>query len=198
MTPGSQNGNSGIVLRSAQHGGRFHRTQVLGGLLLGSAGLLLGQGNYKADLSGYNEVLAISTTASGEITVQISADQKSLDVTLAFTKLEGVASAANLYLGMPATTGGIVANLCGTPKPACPTTANGTVTVTLGLSDVLAVTAQGILAGDMAALVSAIENGAVYVNVITSKFANGEVRGQLSRGGGPPPGRGNGDHGGKD
>jgi hypothetical protein len=33
----------------------------------------------------------------------------------------------------------------------------------------------------MAALVSAIENGAVYVNVITSKFANGEIRGQLSR-----------------
>ena len=103
-------------------------TQVLGGLLLGSAGLLLGQGNYKADLSGYDEVPAMSTSGSGDITVQISADQKSLDVTLAFTNLEGVASAAHLYFGMPATTGGVVANLCGSPKPACPTTANGTVT----------------------------------------------------------------------
>jgi CHRD domain len=170
-------------------------TQVLGGLLLGSAGLLLGQGNFKADLSGYNEVLAISTTGAGQITVQISGDQKSLDVTLSFTNLEGVASAANLYLGTPATTGGVVANLCGSPKPACPVTANGTVTVTLGLADVLAVPTQGVVAANMAALVNAIENGAVYVNVITSKFANGEIRGQLSRGGGPPPGRGNGNHG---
>ena len=55
--------------------------------------------------------------------------------------------------------------------------------------------AQGLAAADMAALVNAIQNGAVYVNVITSTRANGEIRGQLSRGGGK--GNGNGDGNGK-
>jgi len=171
--------------------------RVLGGLLLSSGVMLLGQGNVKADLSGYNEVPAIFTTGSGQASVHIADDQQSLDVTLTFTKLGGVASAARLYLGMPATVGGAVANVCGNTKPACPTTPDGTVTVSLGLSDVLAVPAQGLAAADMAALVNAIQNGAVYVNVITSTRANGEIRGQLSRGRGKANGNGNGNGNGK-
>ncbi len=141
-----------------------------------------GSGQFKGDLNGYNVVPAILTTGSGQVTVGVSSDQKSLSITLSFTKLEGVAQSAGLYLGLPATTGGIFAPICGGTKPACPTTADGSVTTTLAAGDVAAIPAQGLAAGDLASVIQALANGAVYVNIITSKFANGEIRGQSGRG----------------
>jgi len=141
-----------------------------------------GEGQFKADLTGYNEVPAVVTTGSGQVTIAVSSDQTSLNVTLNFTDLVGVAQSANLYLGLPGTIGGAVAPICGTTKPACPTTADGTVTITLSASDVLAITAQGLAAGDLATAIQALANGAIYVNVTTTTFPNGEIRGQLGRG----------------
>ena len=141
-----------------------------------------GKGQFKADLTGYNEVPAVLTTASGQVTVAVSSDQKSLNVTLTFSKLLGVAQSASLYLGSPATSGGVIALLCGGTAPACPTTADGTVTITLSASEVLAITAQGLAAADLASVIQALANGAIYVNVVSNKFPNGEIRGQLGRG----------------
>jgi hypothetical protein len=156
-------------------------------LFLVNAAILLGDddgqgGQFKASLSGYQEVPTLSTASSGDVSVMLSADQKTLTVTLTFSKLEGTAQAAGLFFGATATTGNIAAHICGAPKPACPATADGTVTTTIVAADVLAVTGQGIAAGDLAALIRAIENGVVYANVITSKYAFGEIRGQLGRG----------------
>jgi hypothetical protein len=155
-------------------------------LLLSAATLALANepvhGQFKADLTGYNEVPAVLTTGSGQVTVAMSSDQTSLNVTLNFNKLVGVAQSASLYLGSSGTTGGAVALFCGGTMPACPATADGTVTITLSASDVLAVPAQGLAAGDLAGVIQALANGAIYVNVVTSKFANGEIRGQVSRG----------------
>jgi hypothetical protein len=139
-------------------------------------------GQFRANLSGYGEVPVVLTTGSGQLTIAASSDQTSLNVTLNFNKLVGVAQSASLYLGSSGTTGGAVALLCGGTAPACPATADGTVTVTLSASDVLAIPAQGLAAGDLANVIQALANGAIYVNVITSKFANGEIRGQVSRG----------------
>jgi CHRD domain len=150
-------------------------------------------GQFKADLSGYQEVPTLSTASSGQVNVMLSADQKTITVTLTFTKLEGTATSAGLFFGATATVGGMVAPICGTPKPSCPTTADGTVTTTISANDVLATPGQGIAAKDIAALVAALENGAVYANVLSSKYVAGEIRGQLGRGFGPPatnPGRG--------
>jgi hypothetical protein len=141
-----------------------------------------GAGQFKSVLTGFSEVPAILTTGSGQVTLAVSSDQKALDVTLKFSKLVGVAQSANLYLGLPGTVGGTIAPICGGTKPACPTTADGSVTVTLAAADVAAIAAQGLTAGDLASVIHAIANGAVYVNVITSKFANGEIRGQIVRG----------------
>jgi hypothetical protein len=139
-------------------------------------------GQFKANLTGYNEVPAVLTTGSGQVTVAASSDRTALNVTLNFNKLVGVAQSASLYLGSSGTTGGTVALLCGGTAPACPATANGTVTITLSASDVLAIPAQGLAAGDLAGAIQAWANGAIYVNVITSKFASGEIRGQVSHG----------------
>lgn len=139
-------------------------------------------GQFKADLTGYNEVPAVLTTGSGQVTVVVSSDQTSLNVTLNFSKLLGVAQSASLYLASPATTGGAVALICGGTAPACPTTADGTATIALSASDILAIPAQGLAAGDVSSVIQALANGAIYVNVVTTKFPNGEIRGQFGRG----------------
>jgi len=155
-------------------------------LLVGTATLVVGeshdQGQFKANLNGYNEVPAVLTTGSAQVTISVSSDQKSLSISLDFTKLVGVAQSAIFFFGLPATTGGMVVPICGGTKPACPTTASGQVTTTISGNDVVAIPSQGLAAGDLASVIQAIANGAVYVNVITNKFANGEIRGQLGRG----------------
>ena len=166
---------------------------ILCALLVETASLAQGEGGqFKSNLNGYNEVPTLSTASSGQVTAQLSEDQKSLNITLTFTKLEGVAQSAHLHLGLPATTGGIVAYICGSPKPSCPATADATVTTTVAASDVLAVPAQGIAAGDLASVMNALKNGALYANVYTTKYATGEIRGQVTRGFGPGNGNGNG------
>ncbi len=148
-----------------------------------TATLALGEeGQFKGFLNGYNEVPSVLTTGSGQITIAVATDQKSLNVTLAFTKLTGVAQSAGLYLGLPGSTGGLIAPICGGSKPACPTTADGSVTVTIAAADVVAIAAQGLAAGDLASVIQALGNGAVYTNLISDKFPNGELRGQSLRG----------------
>jgi hypothetical protein len=164
--------------------------QVFLALLFAGAGSLLAESQFKANLSGYDEVPTVSTASSGHISVQIAKDEKSLSVTLTFSKLEGVAQSATLHFGAPATSGGVFAFICGSPKPSCPTTTDGTVTTTIAANDIIALTSQGIVAADLAAVIRAIENGSVYANVRTTKFSTGEIRGQLDHGGGPPPGKG--------
>lgn len=158
-------------------------------LLLGAGSFGLAQehsvGQFQANLNGYNEVPSIITTASGQVTVAVASNQDSLTVTLNFTKLPNTdtAQSAALYLGLPGTTGGVVAWICGGgSKPSCPTTATGSVTATIATTDVLAVTSQGLTAGDLASVIQGMGSGAVYVNVIASNFKNGEIRGQLAPG----------------
>jgi hypothetical protein len=79
----------------------------------------------------------------------------------------------------------------GTPAPSavaaytpfCPLP-GGTVTGTIVPVQVLAQTAQGIAAQDFDKVVRAIRAGAAYVNVHSTLFGPGEIRGQLRKGGG--------------
>ena len=109
----------------------------------------MAQGMFKADLNGCNEVPTLSTTGSGQLAVKVSSDQKSLNVTLTFTKLEGVAQSADLRLGMPGMTGGLLAWICGGCKPSCPTAAQGSATATIAADDIQTVPGQGIAADDL-------------------------------------------------
>lgn len=137
-----------------------------------------GVGQFQANLKGYNEVPSVLTTGSGQVTVAVASNQDSLSITLNLTKLVGTAPSAGLYLATPGTTGGLIAPICGaSPLPACSTDSSTTATITS--SDVAAIAAQGLAKGDLASVIEAIENGAVYVNVNSSAFSNGEIRGQL-------------------
>ncbi len=133
-----------------------------------------------ATLRAYEEVPAISSRAFGLFAAFIADDGSGLAFTLTYSDLEGGAvTAAHIHLGQPGVNGGIVIHLCGSgDRPACPAPP-ATLTGTASAADVVAVAGQGIAAGDITEVVRAIREGKAYVNVHTTNFAGGEIRGQI-------------------
>jgi hypothetical protein len=135
-------------------------------------------GKARATLNGYEETPSVSTVARGRFRAEIDGD--SIDYRLTYTGIEGgTALAAHIHFGQRHTAGGVSAFLCGGgDKPACPTP-GGTVEGTIDAADVIGPAAQGILAGQLNELVRAIRAGAAYVNVHSTTFPAGEIRGQV-------------------
>lgn len=131
-----------------------------------------------ATLKGYQEVPAISTVAVGLFAAFV--EDNAIAYTLTYTDLEGGAvTGAHIHLAQSGVNGGIVIHFCGTGgKPACPAPP-ATVSATATAADVVAVAAQGIAAGDIQEVVRAIRAGKTYVNVHTTNYAGGEIRGQI-------------------
>jgi hypothetical protein len=139
-----------------------------------------GSFSFGAKLRGYEETpLTINSNGTGQF--RATPTSTGFSYTLTYSGLGSNAVAAHIHLGQRATTGGVAIPLCGGLKPACPPT-GGTVTGTISPSDVQLITAQGLAAGDLAAVVRAIRAGFAYVNVHTTVFPSGEIRGQI-RGG---------------
>jgi hypothetical protein len=144
-----------------------------------------GQSVFREQLSGYEETPAtLSTTGSGQFRLQISNRSDEISYRLSYTALEGDVLQAHIHLGAPATSGGISVFLCtnlgngpaGTQAcPAPPATVTGTITP----ADVIGPAGQGLAAGEFDELVDAIRAGATYVNIHSSLYPSGEIRGQL-------------------
>jgi hypothetical protein len=134
----------------------------------------------KATISGYSEVPAISTAATGMFVGNATMTQ--IDYDLSYSGMSSAVSAAHIHFGQRDVNGGVVAFLCGGGgKPPCPEL-SGSVSGTIIASDILAVPTQGIAAGELSEVLSAMQNGATYVNVHSATFGGGEVRGQIVRG----------------
>ena len=130
----------------------------------------------KAKLSGFAEVPSISTTGSGRLRLSVDSAGTTISYQLTYSGLEGGAvTGAHLRLAQPGVSGLIIATLC-SPCAASP------VTGTLNAASITGPAAQGIAPGQFAEVLRAIRAGAVYVNVHTTVYPNGEIRGQL-RGG---------------
>jgi hypothetical protein len=135
---------------------------------------------YVVGLDGLQENPSISTTAIGTFIVTIADDEQSINVVLTYNPLEGgMVLAAHIHVAREFVNGGIVINLCGAGgKPACPTP-SGQVTATVTAVDVVDLAAQGIAAGELAEVIRAMRRGATYVNVHSTAFPGGEIRGQI-------------------
>jgi hypothetical protein len=153
----------------------------------------------QARLSGFNEVHfsggppatlrgAVSTAASGAFTARIDEQDDVIHYELRYQDLEGEVTQGHIHFGQRHTVGGIVVWLCqteGTPAPdevadvtpLCPD--EGTVTGTITPAQVLTATGQGLDAEEFEELVRAIRAGAAYVNVHSSLFPPGEIRGHI-------------------
>jgi len=153
-----------------------------------------GRGNKTTQLQGFEEVPAISTPATGRFTARINQEENTIAYELSYSGLQGSITQAHIHFAQKGVNGAIVIFLCsnlgngpaGTqPCPPSP----GSISGTADADDVLAVSAQGIGAGQMHKVLRAMRSGIAYVNVHSTLFPGGEIRGQLdfSRG------RGSGD-----
>jgi hypothetical protein len=163
---------------------RFLSTTVLGvfGLCLTAASAAPPNQpiNLRTSLNSFEEVPSKLTTGTGTFKATISADRTTITYTLTFSGLSSDALMSHIHFGQPGVAGGIFIFLCGGGgKPACPA-GGGTVTGTVVASDVLAPSPdQGITAGSMDDAIKVILSGNAYVNVHTTRFPSGEIRGQV-------------------
>jgi hypothetical protein len=135
-------------------------------------------------LSGYNEdPLAVSTPARGTFRATVDKADQEIRYVLRYDGLSPDTLQAHIHFGNPSQSGGISTFLCtnlgngpaGTQ--ACPQ--SGTVTGTITPADIIGPSGQGIAAGQFEELVAAIEAHVAYVNVHSTAFPGGEIRGQL-------------------
>jgi len=136
-----------------------------------------------ADLTGYEEVPAVSTGASGTFRAKIANDESAIDFELTYEGIEGGnVTAAHIHVGQLSVNGGVSAFFCGGGgKPDCPSP-GGTVTGTILPADVIGPGgAQQVPPGALDELIAAIRAGATYVNVHSQTSPGGEIRGQVRR-----------------
>jgi hypothetical protein len=136
-------------------------------------------GGKKTKLEGYQETpLTLSTTGNGSFRIRLRSD--GIHYVLKYSDLEADALFAHIHLGQRATTGGVIAFLCGgSTKPApCPARA-GRVEGVIAAADIVGPNAQGLEVGNLVEAVRAIRKGFVYANVHTTKYPGGEIRGQV-------------------
>jgi hypothetical protein len=138
---------------------------------------------FSASVSGANEVPPINTAGTGnfEMTIQPEMITFSLD----FSDLSSTLTVAHLHFAPGSVAGGVMIFLCGGGgQPDCPAATEGTITGTITAANVTGPTTQGINAGDLDSALEAVRAGLSYVNMHTTNFAGGEIRGQLLRGAG--------------
>ena len=131
---------------------------------------------------GYHETPALSSTGSGDFVAEIDDDAQVISFVFTYAGLEGGNSLfAHIHVGQRGVAGGVSAFLCGgSTKPApCPNV-EGTVTGTITPADIVGPLAQGVEAGSWAELVRAMRAGVAYVNIHTTRWPAGEIRGQIS------------------
>ena len=137
---------------------------------------------FRADLEGFEEAPSISSVGSGEFQAHVNEDD-TISYQLSYADLEGSVTQAHIHFGQRAVNGGVSVFLCtnvgGGPAgtQACPPSP-ATITGTITPADVVGPAAQGIAATEFAELLKAIRNDMVYINVHSSKFPGGEIRGQ--------------------
>jgi CHRD domain len=145
-------------------------------------------GSTKGELTGYQEVPALSTPGHGTFKAKIDTVAKEIKWTETFGATETAVTQSHIHFENRTNSGPIVVFLCSNlgngpaGTQACPAN-GGTISGTIKPADVGAgAAAQGIAAGEWDELVRAIRAGATYANVHTVGRPGGEIRGQLGHG----------------
>jgi hypothetical protein len=174
------------------------RRLLVGALTLGTAALVLAgstalaknrdDDTFRAQLNGFNEVVggpgpdstgSVSSRAHGTFEATLRDHDTKLDFTLTYSGIEGgTVTQSHPHFAQRHVGGGVFGFFCGGSKHACPTP-SGTVKGTWTAADVIGPGPQGVQAGEFAEFVRALRAGAVYVNVHSTNFPEGEIRGQV-------------------
>jgi hypothetical protein len=146
-----------VRIETAQHAGAAH--------------------NFRTHMSGREEVPAVDSQAQGQAIFQLSRDGSELSYKLIVANIENVTQ-AHIHLGPAGVNGPVIAWLypAGPPAQLIPGRFQGV----LAEGAITSASLVGPLAGQtLADLLAQIEADNTYVNVHTSQFPPGEVRGQI-------------------
>jgi hypothetical protein len=133
--------------------------------------------NFGTNLSGAEEVPPVETLARGQAIFQLSKDGTELSYKLIVANIENVIM-AHIHVGPAGENGPVVAWLYPSGPP--PQLIEGRFDGVLAEGVITAADLVGPLAGaSMDDLIDAIRAGNTYVNVHTSQYPPGEVRGQI-------------------
>jgi hypothetical protein len=147
-------------------------------LLLMTLGTVSAQSrNYRAHLSGGEEVPPNTSLAQGQANFQLGKDGTELHYKLIVANIENV-TMAHIHLAAAGENGPVVVWLY--PSAAPPQLIPGRSNGLIAQGTITASNLVGPLAGQsLDDLLAVINAGTAYVNVHTSQFPGGEVRGQI-------------------
>ena len=133
--------------------------------------------NFTTHLTGDEEVPPAQTQAQGQAIFQLSKDGTELTYKLIVANIENV-NQAHIHLGPEGANGPVVVWLY--PDAPPPVLIPGRFSGVLASGTITAADLVGPLAGmTLQDLLNAMEAGNTYVNVHTSQFPGGEIRGQI-------------------
>jgi hypothetical protein len=129
---------------------------------------------YSATLNAANErqANAVNSTATGLASFTLRSND-SLDFIVTANGLTAAAIASHIHVGAPTVSGPVVNGFVINPGVTTGTVASGTIV----LSKLVA--AAGQITGDSLRVL--LNNGNAYVNVHTSAYQGGEIRGQVAK-----------------
>ncbi|MDZ4723929.1 MAG: CHRD domain-containing protein [candidate division Zixibacteria bacterium] len=129
---------------------------------------------FNTHLTGDEHVPSVNTTAQGQANFWLSKEETSLHYKVIVSNIENV-TAAHLHLGEMGATGPVIFRLFDGP------TVKGRMQGVLAEGVIANADLISPLAGQtIDVLISRIESGDIYVNVLTTQNPNGEIRGQLN------------------
>lgn len=128
---------------------------------------------YFANLTGGAEVPATTSTATGSAAFELRGGD-TLIYAINAQNLSKAATASHIHVGSKTEAGGVVNGFAINANVTSGTIASGTIVLS---KLVAAGTTQ--ISGD--SLLKLLNNGNAYVNVHTSTFPSGEIRGQIGR-----------------
>ncbi len=128
----------------------------------------------EAVLTGAAEVPVVTTPGLGLATVTFDSAANELRYSITFSNLLGPANAGHIHAGGPADRGPVILPFT---RPGPPAATLGSFSGTLTAADLIPDVGTGI--NTFADAVRAIESGNAYVNIHSTTFPEGEIRGQL-------------------
>ena len=176
----------------------MNRAMVIGTLMaaatLASSAIAAPPQEFRAVLSGFNETGALNAESgailsegAGTLELRVDRQMQTVTFTLKFSGLSSPVTQSHIHFGKVHMAGGVMvffcSNLASAPAGTQPCPANGgTVTGTISAANILAIAGQNVTAGNFDALTDALESDTAYVNVHTTNFPAGEIRGQIRSG----------------
>jgi CHRD domain len=134
----------------------------------------------QANMAGANEVPPISTEARGRFRLTIGRDDTDIRFTMSWSNLTAAPAVSHIHFAPTKVAGGVMIFLCGGGgQPACPADLTGSLEGTITAANVTGPVSQGIPAMALDKALRAVRSGQGYVNLHTSAFPGGEIRGQI-------------------